>query len=367
MMQRGTVPAFVGFLFVVFPPAAGAGEPPTAVVREAPRLQLPGVSAQEHDGSIDCNSPLHWDGATLYIFMSTGHPYRSHGLDLAGLSKPSVRVSFDNEKEWKQGGRWIEATYKDDAGPLYMWYHNEPPGVCPDVGHLTAPRIGCMVADDNGLKWRDLGLVMEAPADSKHCGTANHYFAGGNGDFCVNVDNERRWVYIFTSTYNRDLSEQGVVVARLRYQDLKAPQGKVYKFHQGEWKEPGIGGHVTPIFKPAIDWHKPDANALWGPSIHWNTHLKQWVMLLNRAKDKDWAQEGIYVSFNADLGKPDGWSKPVKILDAAVLEKSKWYPQVIGTDTGRKETDKLAGRTARLFVAGLSKWEITFGRPGDRN
>jgi hypothetical protein len=86
-------------------------------------------------------------------------------------------------------------------------------------------------------------------------------------------------------------------------------------------------------------------------------------MLLNRAKDKDWTQEGIYVSFNADLADPNGWTQPVKILDANELEKSKWYPQVVGLDTVNRETDKLAGRTARLFVAGVSKWEIVFLAP----
>jgi hypothetical protein len=38
-----------------------------------------------------------------------------------------------------------------------------------------------------------------------------------------------------------------------------------------------------------------------------------------------------------------------------------WYPQIIGTAKG--ETDKLAGRTARLFLGGLSNCEITFLKP----
>jgi hypothetical protein len=83
-------------------------------------------------------------------------------------------------------------------------------------------------------------------------------------------------------------------------------------------------------------------------------------MLLNRAKDKDWAQEGIYISFNPSLSDAASWTKPVKILDAKDLEKSKWYPQVMGTDREKQQTDKLAGKTARLFVAGVSKWEIVF-------
>jgi len=39
------------------------------------------------------------------------------------------------------------------------------------------------------------------------------------------------------------------------------------------------------------------------------------------------------------------------------------YPTIIGVDKARPETDKLAGKTARLFVRGRSQWEITFLKP----
>jgi hypothetical protein len=32
----------------------------------------------------------------------------------------------------------------------------------------------------------------------------------------------------------------------------------------------------------------------------------------------------------------------------------------MGTDRQKQQTDKLADKTARLFVAGVSKWEIVF-------
>jgi len=53
----------------------------------------------------------------------------------------------------------------------------------------------------------------------------------------------------------------------------------------------------------------------------------------------------------------------VKILGG--LGKDRWYPQVIGLDPSRRETDKLAGRKARLFVRGESRWELRFLRPGE--
>ena len=39
------------------------------------------------------------------------------------------------------------------------------------------------------------------------------------------------------------------------------------------------------------------------------------------------------------------------------------YPTIIGVDKGRRETDKLAGKTARFFVRDSSQWEITFLKP----
>lgn len=331
-------------------------------VRLVERIQFPGVMAQNGDpklpGDVDCNSAAHWDGDRLFMFFSTGHPFRSVGPNLFGLSHPSVRVTFDNEASWKQGARWIEATHKAADGKLYMWYHNEPP----ITGGKTAPRIGQMVSTDNGLNWHDQGLILEAPAGSNNPDSANFYFVGGNGDFCVNPDLHNEYLYFFISTYNKDVAQQGVAVARMKTADLGNPIGKVFKFRDGDWREPGLGGLVTPIFSVKVDWHRVEVDAFWGPSVHWNTHLKTFVMLLNRAKDKDWTQEGIYASFNSHPDNPGGWSEPKKIVDAAELEKSKWYPQVMGLDTAAHETDKLAGKTARLFVAGVSKWELVFGR-----
>jgi hypothetical protein len=81
-------------------------------------------------------------------------------------------------------------------------------------------------------------------------------------------------------------------------------------------------------------------------------------MLLNRSCcEPGFPPEGIYVSFNPDLGDPTGWTPPAKILDR---DQADWYPQVIGIEPGG--TDKLAGEVARFFMKGESHWEIVFTR-----
>ncbi len=330
--------------------------PPSVVLRKAPLMQFP--------GTVDCNSPGHWDGDTFYLFTSSPGPMRSSGRDPFHLGAAS-RTHHDREVK---GGIWIEATYKAPDGILYGWYHNEPQPVCANSKELTAPRIGAARSPDNGTTWQDLGFVLEAPSGSLYCATQNKYFAGGNGDFSVILDNEGEYFYFFASTYHRSVSEQGVSVARMRYPDRDKPVGNVWKWHMGKWNEPGIGGHVSPIFPVSIDWHRKKADAFWGPSVHWNSYLGAFVVLLNHAIDGDWKQEGIYVTFNSDLNRPASWTAPKKILDAKDIAgvpkmEAGWYPQVVGMDPAKWETDKLAGRLSRLFVHGKSEWEMTFEKP----
>lgn len=354
-------------LTVFLTPLSSAGEssqPPSVpgfVLRDAPEYRLPGVSDPKHqnrEGGIDCNNPSHWDGDTMYLFSSWGAPFRSEGPSLEKLSRPSVRTRYNNEEKYN-GGRWIESTHKVKGGRLYGWYHREPGGICPGKW-FTAPRVGAVVSDDNGMNWRDLDTVLQCPDDAIQCDSVNKYFSGGNGDFSVILDEEGRYFYFFISTYHKDPAEQGVSVARMRYEDRDDPKGKAFKWHEGRWQEPGIGGRVTPIFPAKVSWHKENADAFWGASIHYNTYLRQYVILMNRCKDKNWAQEGTYITFNPDISNPAGWSEPKKVYDAGP-----WYPQIIGTSAADHETDKRAGRTARLFLRGNSKWEIIFLKPGE--
>jgi hypothetical protein len=336
---------------------------PVVKVREAPPVRFRGANSASpaQPGECDCNSAAHWSGETLYVFNSAGHPWRLGGPDLFHLDASYVRTAYDNQVN---GGRWIECTWKAEDGRLYGWYHLEPGGLCPGT-RLTAPKIGAVRSTDDGATWQDLGVVIEARPGTLNCETKNFYFAGGNGDFSIIVDAARQYVYFLVSTYAGDIAEQGVAVARMRYADRDQPAGKVWKWHNGGWAEPGLGGRVTPIFTAFIDWHRSDADAFWGPSVHWNSHLGQYVILLNRAKDFKWTQEGVYVTFNRDLSQPGGWSKPQKILGD--LRADQWYPQVLGLDKSKGETDKLAGRVARLFVRGQSQWEILFLKPGEKD
>jgi len=264
------------------------------------------------------------------------------------------------------GGVWMESIIRDVDGTWYGYYHNEIAAeVCGRTDRVV-PRIGAARSRDRGASWEDLGIILEAPPRSFACNTDNAYFVGGVGDFTVQLDAESRDLYIFYSLYLRTAMSQGVGVARLAWADRDAPAGRIMVWRNGAWipgtlvrmgdTERWIYPSASPIFPAAESWHDADTavDAFWGPSVHWNTHIRHYVMLLSRAKDTAWEQEGVYVSFAPTLTDPRAWSVPTRILKGGT-----WYPQVMGLDEGTG-TDKSAGEWARFFMLGESRHLIRF-------
>ena len=308
---------------------------------------------------VDSNSPAYWKDGYLILFNSAGFPFFTTSGDQFGMIEGETgAITVDSQAHYPM---WVEALWQAADGSLYAWYHHEPGGVCPNSG-LTAPEIGALVSRDGGVTFTDLGIVLSA-ADPVDCSAKNGFFAGGHGDFSVILDRESQYFYFVFGNYGGDVSGQGVAVARMNFADRDNPAGAVWKYFQSGWDEPGLQGRVSPIFPATTAWQLSNADSFWGPSIHWNTHLESFVVLLNRACcAPDWPQEGIYVSFNADLSNPGGWTKPDRILDAKAIGFSPgYYPQVLGIN--EEETDTIAGEVARLYVKGFSKWEIIFSKP----
>jgi hypothetical protein len=336
-----------------------------------PSATLVPAPTQQFDALADSNSPAIWetiDGRPLlFLFTSfNGWSTRHVGAQLSATDSvgPIVFASAPPH------GVWIEAIVADEAGTWYGYYHNERPAdVCGEATRML-PRIGAARSRDFGATWEDLGTILEAPPDSYDCASTNRYFVGGVGDFSVVLDHDSRYVYLFFSQYADREGTQGVAVARMPWAFRDRPRGRVSVWWRGmawaparrlptEDDQPLEYAYSAgmPIYRAADDWHEGrTVDAYWGPSVHWNTYLEQYVMLLNHAVDSDWRQEGIYVAFAATLDEPAAWSTPRRLLAGG-----DWYPQVIGTEVG-SGTDKVAGERARFFLAGRSRYFIQFTR-----
>jgi hypothetical protein len=323
-----------------------AGAQPSAKLVPAPTYRFP--------ASPDCNSPCFWSEGQLHLFTSNQHPSVSSGSDLEHLGKPAPCVFEDGLKKL----RWIEAVYLREDAVLFGLYHREEyRGECPNRDYFTVPDIGVARSKDKGRTWADLGLVLQDTNVNRSCDTPNKFFAGGVGDPSWAIDASQGYAYIFFSSYTDPVANQGIKMARLALKDLEAPVGKVWRWKDGQWNSPGLGGTGTPVIPARVSWSNPKADAFWGPSVHWNTYLKTHVVLLNRAVDANWTEEGVYVFFAPDLSRPTTFTQPCKLKD-----DGGWYAQVIG-DKESRGTDSLAGQSARFFQSGLSEFRIVFEKP----
>ncbi|MBI4577412.1 MAG: hypothetical protein HY722_14225 [Planctomycetes bacterium] len=312
------------------------GQPVVELV-EAPEVRLPGAPDE-----VDSNSPVIRVDGRLHVFTSSMNPFHSVGDTLEGLGEREA-VRWELPGDARPGGRWIEAVWRDEAaGLLYGWYHLEPH----DLGTLpyTAPIIGAAISEDGGSTWRDQGFVLESPYpfDTSY---ENGWFNGGNGDFHVIVDPRDECLYFLYTHYAGPVEAQGVCLAWGWLHDRGQP-GTVFKFHYGDWYQPGIGGFASPVLRVTRSWGNHDPDAWWGPSVHWNSALQRYVLLLNRSVGHGWRQDGTYVAFSDNL---IDWTSPQRMV-----EGGPWYPQIIG------ESDTRAGYEARLFLRGISRHMIRF-------
>ena len=302
---------------------------------------------------VDSNSPAFWQGGQMFLFNSTGDgPIRSSGagqFQLSNLTPAHINLIHP----WPA---WIEAAWIDSAGgPLFAWYHQEHWGLCAG-SRLAVPQVGYAVSYDGGETFLDYGGILES-GDPYDCSSQNGYIAGGYGDFSVVLDRQRKFFYFLFTNYAGPVETQGICIARMAFDSRFSPWGAVFKYYNGGWTEPGVGGRVTPIFPARVSWQQANTDSFWGPALHWNTYLQSYVMLLNRSCcSPGFPQKGIYASYSATIDDPASWTRPEKLLN-----DPGWYPQVLGLEPGT--TDRLAGRRARLYIYGNSHLEIEFVKP----
>jgi len=334
------------------------GATPHAWLIPAPHIELP--------AEIDSSNPAVWAraGGVLRLFVLSswgGVPVRSIGSALEAL-QPAPPVTF---RSHPGHGVWMEAIIPDETGTWYGYYHHERPADACGRSDRQLPRIGAMRSTDLGATWDDLGIVIDAPAGTEACDSNNRFVIGGVGDVTAALDADRKDVYLYYSQYVRDGASQGVAVARIAWADRDAPAGKAAIWSSGTWlpTTAGPAGErsyplATPLIRGAQPFHDrtPTNDVFWGPSIHWNTYLRQYVMLLNRAGDEQFGQEGIYVSYAKTLADPALWSAPVRLMRGGA-----WYPQVIDETRGIG-SDRVAGNPARFFMLGRSQWLLAFAR-----
>lgn len=329
----------------------------------------------------DGNSPGVWVNSEMKEYVS----HYPSGLSMGGVAgyakyAPNIEtfvpggISVSGDRAFLDTfnppayGPWFEAMISDEQGNLYSYYHTEI-RVYSDTKIRVG--IGCQKSLDGGNTWIDIGnaLIVNTPAGSDIAdGVTTHLnygFVGGNGDCSAILDHTQTYLYIFWSQYGKTSETQGIGMGRMLWSDRNSPEGKILKWYNDAWVQPGVGGLTTPVIPNGGDCYGLFAvqDYWWGPAIHWNEYIEKYVVLLNRSNNGDfyWTNgQTNYWAYCSDLANPI-WSTPQELVfsDGSM---GNWYPICYGLQPGAG-TDKFCGQTGRLFVSGISNWSIRFYRP----
>ncbi len=242
------------------------------------------------------------------------------------------------------GGMW----YDESSGMLYAPLHCEyDRGISPPAG-WSRKKTRLAVSSDKGETWRLVGDILTGrlPEEGDWLKYSGAFFEAGTGDIDLYVDVRGGYFYIYSS--NACAPKNGRMnyylwyneVARCAISDKMAP-GKWFKYCNGEWKEPGLGGKASRVMM--------DTFGIYGRIIY-SDYLKKYLRigLCLGANDKRFTDSGladgsIYISTCTDLAKQE-WSPKAKLFDDPQNHK-----MGITLTDGAAIDPFVCGRTLRIY------------------
>jgi hypothetical protein len=222
-------------------------------------------------------------------------------------------------ERWDNGGSWLMSVFRQEGDNLIGFYHAEDHWVrATNPEGIAWKSIARTTSSDNGVSWSEGAQIITSPRTKPENPTW-----GGAGDNCVIWDHKNnRWLCYY--------QEHWLMMA-VSY-DVEGKPGTWYKYYNGEFNQPGLGGESSAI--PGLK-SVPGGN----PSVHYNSYLDRFVMVWH-----SWVSTSIYISTSTD---GIVWEDP-RLLEPDSGARRAWYPTIIG------ESDTKAGKIARLYYADIA-------------
>jgi len=232
--------------------------------------------------------------------------------------------------------------YRDpQTGTLLMVYDAEQ--YPPDSGVHSADTPvhnldGMAKSTDNGLTWVDLGEIV----DTEFQGWADWNVGVGNAPFVVN--GEYFYIYINDTLIANPRFDVGTAVARAKVTDvLNAAINEntvvpSYKYYQGQWEQPGMGGKSSPL-----EIGNPQSTMF---DVSYNEYLGRYIKINESVRDDSY---NLYLSESTD---GIHWTLRVPVDESAGY---KIYPTIIGLG----DNPKITGAEFYVYYIFTPDWSGT--------
>jgi hypothetical protein len=241
-------------------------------------------------------------------------------------------------------GLWIDP----DTGDFYSSVHHEFNKLA-TPGFVESRRVGIAKSTDQGRNWTYLGDCLSSPNDDMK---GPEYWKGdavdaGCGDQHLFVDTKSGYFYLYyVNKYfykSRKSNEHKMKVARCKISDMMAP-GKWFKFYNGAWTEPGMGGKGSWLDK----LHQ-------FPDVKYSTYLGKYIAIGHAAK----GMFGIQICTSMET---QDWTN---VENLGAFSPMTWgYPLL--TDDANQADNGQVDQTMRIYFGSCAPakcyyWPVTLG------
>lgn len=235
---------------------------------------------------------------------------------------------------WGNGGQWLNSVHRIKGKNLLAFVHGEyhwyPHVLGPNGNNIAWMSVGLTESYDNGVSWVPAKQILTSstpiPAEPQWGGVNNPV---GQFDPASN-----RWLLWYGGNERIQLAMSPA--------DASGKPTKWWKYYNGAFSEPGIGGLTTPL--KCLDTKRGTL-----PSVIWNTYLNKWVMAYH-SYGPDFS---IYMATSADGITWDCPRLVVKAKPSAIAGavRKAWFPTIVGPGT-----DKRSGRDAHLYYLDMQQY-----------
>ena len=259
------------------------------------------------------------DGELWMIFVPGRRAYggkcpvlRFRGKDLEHLERlPDGTADLRGASGHLGCGMWWDKSTRTLYGLIHSEYdRGGGKGWCGKKTRLAT-------STDLGLTWKLIGdiLTRALPNVKDYAGSC---FEAGPADFDFYTD--ERGGYFYVTSWNSFVPKRGKMIGFLMYSEVarcaiadKMAPGKWFKFRDGAWTEPGLGGKASRVGF--------DLRGMYGNTIY-STHLKKYLRIGVHIGVKDdrgmpgigFEDRSLCISTCTDPAKQD-WSPMAKLLD----------------------------------------------------
>ena len=269
-------------------------------------------------------SPVAIDG-DFWVFCKNGYQgprvFRYKGTTIENaVRQPDGSAPGLQKGMYILGGAWYDAADKKLYAPLHVEIHGLVKPILREI-HLAS-------SADKGLTWKYEGPIItdNRPNTPRRGPKAfkGKIHSGGDGDHLLYADQRNGFIYIFTDHYTWGGGNfLRHCVARCAVADKMAP-GKWWKFNNGQWNEPGLGGKASYVNGYCVTYNRHlkkylSFNYLSGVSVCSDLSKQDWSPSYHLG-GKFWGVEGLYAMWPTDAGKKD-----IAASDEAFYVYGSWW------------------------------------------